>query len=210
MEDQLRRGAALCRRMAIGALVVGFVGSIVIAAGFGAGAYGDGLHPQAFLSIMLASILGLALAFCLFFMVARTMEGLADLIVRTAQPSVTTAIPATAQTNGQTSSGRLSFSLSGPGQATLSQPGGKTVIGQLTSIKEVTEHIRMGHFVKVTTSDGVTGWIRDTDLPPVPHTPGLGRAGPVPGRSPRPIPDPGVPAGRAPGQEGLSQSPAVR
>ncbi len=181
MEDQLRRGAALCRRMAIGALVVGFVGSIVIAAGFGAGAYGEGLHPQAFLSIMLASILGLALAFCLFFMVARTMEALADLIVWTAQLSATTPTPAIAEANGQTSNGWHSFSLNGHGRATLTQPGARTVIGQLASIKEVTEHIRMGHFVKVTTSDGVTGWIRDTDLPPVPPAPGLGQAGPAPG-----------------------------
>jgi len=209
VEDRLRRGAALCRRTAIGALVVGFVGSIVIAAGFGAGAYGDGLHPQAFLSIMLASILGLALACCLFFMVARTMEGLADLIVCTAQISATTPIPTTAQTNGQASNGWRSFSLSGHGQATLTQPGVKTVIGQLTSIREVTEHIRMGHFVKVTTSDGVTGWIRDTDLPPVSPMP-PGRAGPAPGGSPRPLPDPEVPAGQAPGQEGLSPNTAVR
>lgn len=166
MEDQLRRGAAFCRRMAVGALVLGFIGSMVIAAAFGRGSYGDGLNLQAFLTVMLVSMLGLVLALVLFFMVAQTLEGLADLIVRTARLSAAAPTPATTRANDPKNGGWHSRSPNGPGAAPLSQPVAEAVIGQLASITDVTEHIRLGHFVKVTTSDGVTGWVRDTDLPP--------------------------------------------
>ncbi len=146
--------------------MLGVIGSIVIAGAFGRGSYGDGWDPVAFLTVMFASMLGLVLALCLLLMVALTMEGLADLIVHTARLSAAPPAPAATWANGSKSSGWRSRPPNGPGPATLAQPVAEAVIGQLATITEVVEHIRLGPFVKVTTSDGVTGWVRDTDLPP--------------------------------------------
>ena len=210
MESRLRRGAAFCRRMAVGALGIGFVGSVLIGAAFGRGFFGEGLSIEAFLTVMFASILGLLLTLGLFLMIAQTMEGLADLIVGTARLSAATPAPATTRANDAKGNGWHSFSLNGSGPATLTKPMAEAVIGQLVCIKEVAEHIRIGHFVNVTTSDGVTGWIRDTDLPPPLPAPGPRQADGVPYRPLGPSLSPGNPTGQPAGHEGLTPTPAAR
>jgi len=210
VESRLRRGAAFCRRMAVGALGVGFIGSVLIGAAFGRGFFGDGLSIEAFLTVMFVSILGLILTLGLFLMIAQTMEGLADLAMSTARPLAVTPAPATIRANVSKSNGWHSFSLNGSRPATLTQPMAEAVIGQLVSIREVAEHIRIGHFVNVTTSDGVTGWIRDTDLPPPPPTPGPRRVDGAPYRLPGRSVSPGNPAGQTPGSEGPSPTSVPR
>jgi hypothetical protein len=222
VESQLRRGAGFCRRVALITLVIGFVGSLGMAVAFGRG-FADGLSPQALLAVMAGSILGLLLVVVLFFMVARTMEGLAALIATTARLGAVGPAPVAggeraagsgtgeAEAEETTGAGDAQgtepgvLSPTGPEPATLSRPPAEVPTGRPALVTQLVEHIRMGHLVKVTTSDGWSGWIRDSDLPPA--APAPQRADGRPCRLPGPSLSPGRASHSCDGGEGDGSPP---
>jgi len=188
VESQLRHGAAFCRRVAAVALVLGFAGSVAVGFAFERGS-GDGLSPGALLALMLVSILSVLLFVCLFLMVARMMEGLAELVTRTGRLAEAMAALEAAQWEdflGRAGAGQRE------GLAGTGEPSPVAAPGRAASLVGAVETIRMGRFVKVTTPDGWTGWVRDTDLPPA-VTPLPCTAAGVPYRPPLPSLSPGRP-----------------
>jgi hypothetical protein len=170
------------------ALVLGFAGSVAVGFAFERGS-GDGLSPGALLALMLVSILSVLLFVCLFLMVARMMEGLAELVSRTGRLAEAMATLEAAQWDGSLAraGAGLRESLAGTGEPSLAAAPGRAA-----SLVGAVETIRMGRFVKVTTPDGWMGWVRDTDLPPA-VTPLPRTAAGVPYRPPLPSLSPGRP-----------------
>ena len=200
VESQLRRGAAFCRRVAAVALVVAFAGSM--AAGFSIERdSAGGLSLGAVLAVMLLSILGVLLFACLLFMAARTMDALAGVWPDLARPlgDVATRAARADDRQSRAEAAELEQGVSPPspvgdlGWERLSWLPVEPASGRPVSLTGAVETIRLGGFVKVTTSAGWTGWVRDTDLPPIdpkalPRTP----AG-IPYRPPMPSLSPGRP-----------------
>lgn len=165
MESHLRRGASLCRRMAGGVLLLGGLGATAIAALFARDPDEGAFFAQTLLTIMFALLTSLALALLLFLAAARTMDGVADLLADRARPPVrdpAPVAPVSARAPGTGGEGR---SFNGGGPATHPAAEGEAMSDRFITSPGFTEHIRWGHFVKVTTADGVTGWVREADLP---------------------------------------------
>lgn len=166
MESQLRRSALLCRRMAGGVLLLGGLGATAIAALFARDPDEGAFFAQALLMIMFALLTSLALALLLFLAAARTMDGLADLLGDRTRPLVPEPA-AVAPVFGRASAPAGQGDSNGE-TAPAARPAsdGRVANPETVTSPAVREHIRWGDFVKVTTADGVTGWVRDVDLPP--------------------------------------------
>jgi hypothetical protein len=80
MEERLRRSASFWRGVAGAALVLGIIGSIIIAVVVARGPYGDEFDAGVFFTILIPSVFGLMLSLGVFFMISRIMDGLAELI----------------------------------------------------------------------------------------------------------------------------------
>lgn len=213
VESQLRHGAAFCRRLAVGTLLVGFASSIAIGFAFERGS-GDGLSPQALLALMLVSIVMVLLFVCLFLMGARAMEGLAELLGRTggladsiaaleaAQWEAALARAEVERREGPAGTGEQERGVSTgaasttPGPAGEGEPSPKPASGRPASLAGAVESIRMGRFVKVTTPGGWAGWVQESDLPPTLSRLPVTAAG-VPYRPPLPSLSPGRAARKA-------------
>jgi len=211
VESQLRHGAAFCRRVAVGTLLVGFAGSMAIGFAFERGS-GDGLSPQALLALMLVSILVVLLFVCLFLMGARAMEGLAELVGRTeglagsvtaleaGQLEAPLARAEVERREGPAGPGEQERRVSTgapsatPGPAGEGESSTKPAPGRPASLAGAVESIRMGRFVKVSTPDGWMGWVPDTDLPPTDPARLPRTAAGVPYRPPMPSLSPGKPS----------------
>lgn len=179
MESRLRHGAAFCRRVALVTLLAGFAGSMAVAIIFERGG-ADGLSLPALLSLLLAGILGVLLFVSLFFMLARTMEGVAGVLAGPrppgGEPVARGATPPARREPADPRGGAGTEEPGGavgsaapaplPGREGGSPPGAGEPSGRRASLAGAVESIRLGQFVKVTTPDGWMGWVRDTDLPP--------------------------------------------
>jgi hypothetical protein len=104
--------------MAGGALLLGGVGAIAIAALFAREPDEGPFFAQALLTIMFALLTSLALALLLFLAVARTMDGVADLLADRAPPPASEPAPALPTPAGAPTPGREGASHDGSGPAT--------------------------------------------------------------------------------------------
>jgi hypothetical protein len=218
MESQLRRGAAFCRRVAVVALVVGFAGSMAVGVAFERYSAAE-LSPQAVLAIMSLSILAVLLFVCLLFMVARALEGLANLYTQTAQP---TGMETAAGTGGacaprpgvegeeeasgagaaESESALSPASAAGAPDLAAPAPSSPEIgSGRPAGLAGVVETIRLGRFVKVRAPDGWTGWVEEVDLPRPAATSLPRTAAGAPYRPPGPSLTPGGSAGPHPEDE---------
>jgi hypothetical protein len=83
IENRLRRSASFWRGLAMVVMILGGIGSIVIAVAAGQGPYGEGFDTGSFVTVLFAALLGLLLSMGFFFMGGLLMEGLAELLDRT-------------------------------------------------------------------------------------------------------------------------------
>jgi phosphotransferase system glucose/maltose/N-acetylglucosamine-specific IIC component len=80
MEERLGNSAKFWRGVAGVTMVLGIIGSLIIAVVVARRPYGDGFDAGVFFTILIPSILGLMLSLGVFFMISWIMEGLAELI----------------------------------------------------------------------------------------------------------------------------------
>jgi hypothetical protein len=171
VEDQLRKSAGLWRGVAAVTMVLGIIGVVVIAIGVSKveGYYGEETDVGVLVGVLLGGLLGLMLSLGFFFMGARIMEGLADLIGITRFQAHQTAAAidgSVSSTSGvvEPPASMVYRHVAEPGAALRTQPTGGEVVATLTPGTRVRELGQEGRFVKVTAPKGVTGWVRKDQL----------------------------------------------
>ena len=157
MEDRLRRSALLWRSVAGAALVLGVIGSIIIAVAAARGPYGDEFDALVFVAFLVPSVFVLTLLLGFLFMGTQMMEGLAELI------GIGYAGGSSRQAGSLPLSRTIHRHVKEPGAALFSQVGGRDFTW-LSSGTEVVELLRRGRAVKVSAPDGVSGWLRDSEI----------------------------------------------